>query len=151
MTLKEIFVGKTENSALQLVRNVIVEATRIGINMLILWLMYYIVFGQTDQDSNKIFTTISTVAASMISGIANFIFSTLWVFHKKQKIGNISRFVVFTLIGAVGLALNAAITVVLKDYCGINLFISNITAQAVVFFFNFFLRKYIVYTKMSRE
>ncbi|MBQ9213726.1 MAG: GtrA family protein [Bacteroidales bacterium] len=153
MTLKEIFVGKTENSAIQLIRNVIVEATRIAINMLILWLMYYVIFGQTDSIDEKTYTytTISTVVASMGSGIVNFIFSTIWVFHKKQKNGNILRFVVFTLIGAVGLGLNTLITVVLKDNCGINLFLSNIVAQIVVFFFNFFMRKYIVYTKMSEE
>ena len=30
---KDIFVGKTENSAIQMARNVIVEATRIGLNL----------------------------------------------------------------------------------------------------------------------
>ena len=149
MTLKEIFVGKTENSTIQLFRNIIVEASRIGINMLVLWFVYYIILNQTDQSNDKLLTTISTVVASMVSGIANYIFSTIWVFHKRQKNNNISRFVVFTLIGAVGLALNAAITVVFKTYIGLYLFISNIIAQIVVFFFNFFMRKYIVYTKMS--
>lgn len=149
MTIREIFIGKTESSTIQLIRNIIVEATRIGINMAVLWLFYYVIFAQTNESQDKLLTTISTVAASMISGIANFVFSTIWVFHKKQKTGNISRFIVFTLIGALGLAINAAITVLLKDYCGINLFLSNIAAQIIVFFFNFFMRKYIVYTKMS--
>ncbi len=151
MTFKEFFVGKTDNSAIQLARNIIVEATRIGINMFVLWLVYYIILGQTDDSTNKLYTTISTIVASMVSGIANYIFSTIWVFHKRQKNNNISRFIVFTLIGAVGLGLNALITVFFKDICGINLFVSNIIAQAVVFFFNFFMRKWIVYTKMSKE
>ncbi|MBQ2098323.1 MAG: hypothetical protein II480_09105, partial [Bacteroidales bacterium] len=79
MTFKEIFVGKTDNSAIQLARNIIVEATRIGINMFVLWLVYYIILGQTDDSTNKLYTTISTIVASMVSGIANYIFSTIWV------------------------------------------------------------------------
>lgn len=151
MTLKELFVGKTENSAVQLFRNIIVEATRIGINLLILNLFYYVIFNQPETGGEKIFTIISTVLASMISGIVNFIFSTIWVFHKRQKNNNISRFIVFTLIGAIGLGINTGITVLFKDYFGINLTISNLIAQAIVFFFNFFMRKYIVYTKMSQN
>ena len=149
MTFREIFVGKTQSSIIQLIRNIIVEATRIGINMFVLWLVYYIIFAQTDDSENKLLTTISTIIASMTSGLANFVFSTIWVFHKKQKKNNVSRFLVFTAIGGLGLALNAGITVVLKDYYGLNIMVSNIIAQAIVFFFNFFMRKYIVYTKMS--
>jgi putative flippase GtrA len=94
---------------------------------------------------------INTFVASMLSGILNYVLSTIWVFHKKQKKGNILRFIVFTIIGAIGLALNIGITSLLTKVCGIHYLVSNLIAQAIVFFFNFFMRKKIVYTIMSKE
>ena len=44
--IKDIFVGKTENSAIQMARNVIVEATRIGLNLFLLWLSFDIIAGK---------------------------------------------------------------------------------------------------------
>ncbi|MCQ2973196.1 MAG: GtrA family protein [Bacteroidales bacterium] len=155
-TLKELFIGKTTNNTIQLIRNAIVEGSRIAINLMLLWICYDLIMNQNQYNVtifNKEFDlvlTICTIIASMLSGIANYIFSTIWVFHKKQKGNNISRFIVFTLIGAVGLGINAGITVFLTK-TGINYLISNLIAQIIVFFFNFVMRKKIVYTLMSKE
>ena len=143
MTIKQLFIGKTEDSRIQIVRNIIVESIRIGVNALVLFILTSLLFG-------KEWLSVNTVVASMVSGLLNFALSTIWVFHKRQNKGNISRFIVFTLIGAVGLALNTGITVFLTN-CGIHYLVSNLIAQAVVFFFNFFMRKKIVYTMMSKE
>lgn len=156
-TLKEVFSGKTEKTEIQLIRNVIVEVSRIALNMLILWLSYDFIMGKSEHLINifgketDIVLTTCTILASMLSGIANYIFSTIWVFHKKQKNNNILRFIVFTVIGAIGLAINAGITVVLTKNIGLHYLLSNTIAQIIVFFFNFFMRKKIVYTLMSNN
>ena len=144
MTIRQLFIGKTDDSRIQIVRNAIVESIRIGVNALVLFLMTELILGAD-------YLEINTLVASMLSGLLNFVLSTIWVFHKRQKSGNISRFIVFTLIGAVGLALNVGITSLLTKFCGIHYLVSNLIAQAVVFFFNFFMRKKIVYTLMSKE
>ena len=144
MTIKQLFIGKTEDSRIQIVRNAIVESIRIGVNALVLFLMTEYLLGAN-------YLEINTLVASMLSGLLNFALSTIWVFHKRQKSGNILRFIVFTLIGAVGLGLNVGITSLLTKLCGIHYLVSNLIAQAVVFFFNFFMRKKIVYTMMSKE
>lgn len=144
MTIKQLFIGKTDDSRIQIVRNAIVESIRIGFNSLMLFLMTEYILGEK-------FLEINTFVASMLSGILNYILSTIWVFHKKQKKGNILRFIVFTIIGAIGLALNIGITSLLTKVCGIHYLVSNLIAQAIVFFFNFFMRKKIVYTIMSKE
>ena len=146
-TLKQIFIGKTEDTKIQLIRNIIVEATRIGINSLILWLLYIVIFKSV---ANNTILSICTIIASMTSGIVNYIFSTIWVFHKKQKNNNIARFIVFTLIGAAGLGINTGITVGLTNWLGMNVLVSNLIAQGIAFIFNFFMRKYFVYTLMSK-
>jgi len=156
MTFKEIFVGKTEKTEVQMLRNIIVEVSRIGINFVILWLGYEVIMQKSEYmvdlfgKQTDLVLTSCTVIASMLSGIANYIFSTIWVFHKKKEGNNILRFIVFTLIGAIGLAINAGITVVLTKNCGMHYLLSNLIAQIIVFFFNFFARKYIVYTLMSK-
>ncbi len=144
MTIKQLFIGKTDDSRIQIVRNAIVESIRIGVNALVLFLMTDLILGAD-------YLEINTLVASMLSGLLNFALSTIWVFHKRQKSGNILRFIVFTLIGAVGLGLNVGITSLLTKICGIHYLVSNLIAQAVVFFFNFFMRKKIVYTLMSKE
>lgn len=155
--IKDIFVGKTENSAIQMARNVIVEATRIGLNLFLLWLSFDIIAGKGEYfvtlfgKETNIILSVCTVIASMLSGIANYIFSTIWVFHKRQKNNNIGRFIVFTIIGACGLGINVLITNLLTDQYGLHYLVSNIIAQAVAFLFNFFMRKYIVYGIMSRK
>lgn len=157
MTLKEIFVGKTDMTEVQMLRNIIVEASRIGINFVILWLSYEVIMGKSEcmvslfGKETDIVLTSCTVIASMLSGIANYIFSTIWVFHKKEEGNNILRFIVFTIIGAIGLAINAGITVVLTKNFGMHYMVSNLIAQITVFFFNFFMRKKIVYTLMSKS
>ena len=37
MTIKQLFIGKTEDSRIQIVRNAIVESIRIGVNALVLF------------------------------------------------------------------------------------------------------------------
>lgn len=156
MTIKEIFVGKTEKTEIQMIRNIIVEASRIGINLLLLWLSYDVIMNKSEYTVNLFGNNIDivlsscTILASMLSGIANFVFSTLWVFHKKEGGNNILRFIVFTIIGAIGLALITGITVMLTKSMGLHYMLSNLIAQIIVFFFNFFARKYIVYTLMSK-
>lgn len=144
MTIKQLFIGKTEDSRIQIVRNVIVESIRLGVNTLVLFLMNEYLLGQD-------YLEVNTLVASMLSGLLNFALCTIWVFHKRQRNGNIMRFIVFTLIGAVGLALNVGITSLLTKIFGIYYIYSNLIAQVIVFVFNFIMRKKIVYTIMSEH
>ncbi len=137
-----LFFGKTEDTRVQLFRNVVVECVRYSVNIAILWLLNDVLLGTK-------FLAVSTVIASMTSGLVNFILSSVWVFHKVEKKAdkNIYHFVLFTLIGAIGLAINVAITTVLTNKLGVYFLVSNTIAQIVVFFFNFFARKKIVFER----
>ena len=92
---------------------------------------------------------LSTAIASLLAGLLNYALSAIWVFHKTEKKASKSllQFAIFTLIGAVGLAINIGITTMLTNYCGVYYLISNTIAQIVVFFFNFFMRKKIVFER----
>ena len=143
-TLKTILFGKTEDTKVQIVRNAVVEGVRYATNMLILWTLTEYVLG-------KDYLGVSTAIASLLAGLVNYVLSSLWVFHKVEEKAkkNLLQFALFTAIGAVGLGINVGITTFLTRHIGINYLISNTIAQIVVFFFNFFMRKKLVFEKRS--
>lgn len=140
--IKNTICGKTENTKIQIIRNGVVEGVRYTTNMLILWILTEYVLG-------KELLGISTAIASLLSGIVNYALSSLWVFHKVEKKAdkNLLQFALFTAIGAIGLAINIGITTFLTNHIGINYLISNTIAQIIVFFFNFFMRKHLVFER----
>ena len=141
-SIKTILFGKTEDTKVQIVRNAVVEGVRYATNMLILWTLTEFVLG-------KEYLGVSTAIASLLAGLVNYALSSLWVFHKVEKKAekNLLQFALFTAIGAIGLGINVVITTFLTRQVGINYLISNTIAQIVVFFFNFFMRKHLVFER----
>lgn len=146
MSLRNTLFGKTEDTKIQIARNAIVEGIRYCTNIAILWLL-------TDKILGSNHLGISTAIASLLAGLLNYALSAIWVFHKTEKKAGKSlvQFGIFTLIGAVGLAINIGITTLLTNKCGVYYLISNTIAQITVFFFNFFMRKKIVFERGSKN
>lgn len=140
--IQEIIFGKTEKTKIQLIRNVIVECIRYCVNIAILWFLNDILLGSK-------YLALSTIIASITAGLVNYLLSSVWVFHKmdKETNKNIYKFMLFTLVGIVGLGINVGITTILTNKLGVYFLISNTIAQIVVFFFNFFARKKFVFSK----
>lgn len=134
--------GKTDKTSAQIARNVVVEGIRYLANIGILWYLNEYLLG-------KDWLAVSTFIASLLAGLVNYALCSIWVFHKKNEGAGKSlvQFAIFTLIGAVGLAINIGITTLLTNHCGIYYLASNTIAQIAVFFFNFFMRKKIVFDR----
>lgn len=130
---------------MQIVRNAVVEGVRYTTNMLILWTLTEFVLG-------KEYLGVSTAIASLLAGLMNYALSSLWVFHKVEKKAekNLLQFALFTAIGAIGLGINVGITTFLTRQMDVNYLISNTIAQIAVFFFNFFMRKHLVFERESK-
>lgn len=141
-SIQTILFGKTDDTKVQIARNAVVEGVRYATNMLILWTLTEFVLG-------KEYLGVSTAVASLLAGLVNYALSSLWVFHKVEKKAekNLLQFALFTAIGAIGLGINVVITTFLTRQVGINYLISNTIAQIVVFFFNFFMRKHLVFER----
>lgn len=141
-SIQTILFGKTEDTKVQIARNAVVEGVRYATNMLILWTLTEFVLG-------KEYLGVSTAIASLLSGLVNYALSSLWVFHKVEKKAekNLLQFALFTAIGAIGLGINVGITTFLTRQMDVNYLISNTIAQIIVFFFNFFMRKHLVFER----
>lgn len=83
---------------------------------------------------------------SFIAGLlVNYIISCLWVFNGSKFKNRLVEFLFFATIGVVGLALNDALIWLFTDCIGTHYMFSKIVAAAMVYLWNFFARKYLVF------
>lgn len=83
---------------------------------------------------------------SFIAGLlVNYIISCLWVFNGSKFKNRLVEFLFFAAIGVVGLALNNTLIWLFTDCIGTHYMFSKIVAAAMVYLWNFFARKYLVF------
>ena len=83
---------------------------------------------------------------SFISGLlVNYIISCIWVFSNSKYKSRLVEFLFFAAIGVVGLLLNDTLIWLFTDSIGTHYMFSKIVAAAIVYLWNFFARKYLVF------
>ncbi len=83
---------------------------------------------------------------SFISGLlVNYVISCIWVFSNSKFKNRLVEFLFFAAIGVVGLLLNDALIWLFTDCIGTHYMFSKIVAAAIVYLWNFFARKYLVF------
>lgn len=89
-----------------------------------------------------------SAAIAFIIGLAvNYILSILWVFKQSVvKRKRIYEFVVFLITGIIGLGINELIIYVGTDVLLIHYMLSKLISTSMVFFWNFFARKVILFS-----
>ena len=139
---KKFFVEKTDNTIIQLFRYTFVG----GISFV------------GDFSSLYIFTEIvgfhyllSAAIAFAIGLTINYILSILWVFKTKSINNRLIEFLIFAVIGIVGLGLNELIIWYSTEKIKIFYLHSKLISTAIVYFWNFFARKYILYKGSANE
>ncbi len=89
-----------------------------------------------------------SAAVAFIFGLAvNYLLSTFWVFPDSRLNNKMAEFAVFASIGLVGLLLNEIIMFLCCEVLNIHYLISKLCSTGIVFFWNFFARKIILFTK----
>lgn len=133
----------------QLFRSLVVGAVASVVDLAVMALCYEWV-GLSDM--------LSTAAAFTVGLVVNFVITRLWVFTGSQMNG-VTEFLTFAVIGVIGLALSMLIVWVfngpiadarlLGSWLPPERYIypGRLTAIVVVFFWNFLLRKFIVYRR----
>ena len=83
---------------------------------------------------------------SFLLGTAvSYVLSLLWVFEDRRIASRGLEYVLFVLVGVVGLALNEALLWVLTEPIGLHYLLSKIVAASLIFFWNFAARKRILF------
>lgn len=134
--------GKTDNGFVQLIRYGLVSVVALvvdfgGMVLLVeLLSVHYLVAA-----------TVSFTAGLIV----NYVLSRLWVFNESRYRSKAGEFIAFSLIGIVGLLLNNGIIWLSVEHVGMHYAVSKVIATGVVFFWNFGLRKIIVFKQIKKE
>jgi len=89
-----------------------------------------------------------SAALAFVAGLTvNYLLSNLIVFKAHRLESRLAEFLVFAVIGVVGLALNEAIMYCCSDIIGMHYMVSKLISTVTVFFWNFFARKLILFNK----
>lgn len=89
-----------------------------------------------------------SAAIAFILGLAtNYVFSISWVFRKNCTMERWQEFLFFAAIGVVGLILNELIMYVSTELLQIHYMFSKLISTAIVFFWNFLARKFLLFNK----
>ncbi len=90
---------------------------------------------------------LSAAIAFIIGLVVNYLLSTSWVFASHSQTNRQLEFIIFAVIGVIGLGLNELIIYLGTDVCGLHYMLSKLVSTAIVFFWNFFARKLILFNK----
>lgn len=138
--IRSIFKVKTNNTLLQLFRYTFVG----GFAFLV------------DFGTLFFLTEISHVHYLVSAGIAfifgltiNYFLSVLWVFSSRTIESRLLEFFLFALIGLVGLGLTELLLWILTDILLIYYLFSKIITTIIVYFWNFFVRKIMLFNKQK--
>lgn len=134
--LNKIFVDPTDNTLLQLFRYGFVGGVAFLADYTTLYLCTELIM---------LHYLISAAIAFVVGLIVNYLLSTLWVFsiHTKSKMW--IEFAIFAIIGIIGLGLNELIIYVATEKCGLYYMLSKLISTALVFLWNFFVRKFVLF------
>ena len=87
----------------------------------------------------------SGALAFVLGLIVIYILSITWVFEKRGNRSLPMEFLVFAVIGIVGLAINESILWLLTGYFGLYYLVSKVASVCIVFSWNFAARKWLLF------
>ncbi len=97
---------------------------------------------------------ISTAAGFITGLITNYILSLVFVFKKTENSGNgksVKAFIIFTVIGIIGLGLTELIMYIGTELLKISYLIVKIIAAAIVLIWNYIGRKILIFDKKEKS
>ncbi len=110
-----------------------------GIATLVEWVLFYC-FTKNDNMNYMLATSV----AMLISTFANWVAGRLLMF-KNVKMSVFKELLKIYMTSISGIIFNMAIMYVAVDLLDINKMISKISATGIVFFWNYLVRKYLIY------
>lgn len=148
MKLKDLFVGETNQGTVQFFRYFFVGGLAFVADYGTMALLVEVF--SCDE-------LIAGAAAFILGLIVNYLLSTFWVFRHSRVGNKAAEFLLFALIGVIGLGINEAIIWLFRDVLAArHLFgdliaadkyylVGKLVSTVVVFLWNFFARKFFLF------
>lgn len=140
--IRSVFIEKTNNTYLQLFRYTFVGGFAFLVDFGTLYFLTEYLY----------FHYLISAGIGFVFGLtANYFLSVLWVFHSRTMENRFMEFLLFSLIGFVGLGLTELFLWILTDILMIYYLLSKIITTLFVYFWNFFARKLILFNKQKSQ
>lgn len=136
MNLKQLFLYSTNNTFLQFFRYLFVGGFAFVFDFGFLYIL---------TEYAHLHYLLSAILSFTSGLIINYLLSTLWVFSKNTVKNKKMEFLIFTLIGLVGLVFNTLFLWIFTDLLEFYYLVSKVITTILVYFWNFFARKYILF------
>lgn len=132
----KLFYGSTDKLLVQFVRYFFVGGFAFVVDFGLLYIL---------TEYAELHYLLSATLSFIAGLLVNYIISCLWVFNGSKFKNRLVEFLFFAAIGVVGLALNDTLIWLFTDCIGTHYMFSKIVAAAMVYLWNFFARKYLVF------
>ena len=133
---EKIFKLKTNNVFIQFFRYFVVSGIALIIDIIILYCL---------TEYFGVHYLISTLIGNVVGMAVNYILNVIWVFDKRRYNDRRLEFIIFTIIGVVGIGLNEVILWFFTEKVGLYFMNSKWISVGVGFLFRFTLRKCILF------
>ena len=127
---------KYRTLAVQLLKYGVVGAIAFGVDFGSLWLLHSVA---------GMHHLLAAAIAFILGLTCNYLLSTAWVFGESRLKSTAAEFTAFALIGVVGLGLNELIIFLAADVVGLQVMVAKLISTALVFFWNFFARRFLLF------
>jgi putative flippase GtrA len=97
-----------------------------------------------------LYYVLSATVAFVAGLLCNYVLSVYWVFHERALSNKFAEFAVFALIGVIGLLLNDGLIWALTELGHLHYMASKMIAAAVIFFWNFFARRQVLFISRAK-
>ena len=135
--IKSFIFNKSDKTSVQFVKYVFVGGIAYCVDFGSLFFLTEVV---------KIHYLVSAAIAFILGLLTNYAISILWVFPKRALANKRVEFLIFSVIGLVGLGLNEVIIWFFTESMHFHYLISKIFSTFVVFIWNFIARKKILFS-----
>lgn len=135
--LASLFLSRNDKTSVQFIKYIFVGGLAYGADFAAL-LFFTEVCG--------LFYLVSAALGFLIGLGVNYVLSICWVFSKRSASNGRLEFMVFALIGLVGLALNEAIIWFFTEAVHFHYLLSKVVSTIIVFIWNFSARKKILFS-----
>lgn len=129
---KVLFIEQTENTRIQFLRYIFVGGISAVINICTLYIL---------KDIVNIYYLIANAIGFILGLITNYCLSKMLVFTKENMGNPMIEFIIYALIGLIGLGIDSLLMWILTSKLNIYYMISKIFSTMLVFVWNFGIRK----------
>ncbi len=134
----KLFLAPTSSGFLEFFRYLFVGGTAFVVDAGSMWIFEHI----------GLHYLWAAVPAFILGLITNYVMSK-WLVFKDDSIDKVLEFIIYAVIGVIGLGITELIMFLLTDLAGLYFLVSKVIAAAIVTFWNYFGKK-AVYTVKAR-